>query len=163
MSLLPITDRELAWADENLTAFRALALELHEGQVDIGRNPYYLHLQYVADQQTTCVGKILGYFHDSVEDGKIDFVTLRRYGIPEAIVQRIEILTRRKGQDYDRYVQRAGEDVYTRRVKIADLEHNLQLGRLRKWTEGLAERVRKYMFSLQYLRKLDRVLQESAT
>jgi (p)ppGpp synthase/HD superfamily hydrolase len=156
MKLPPITTDDLLWAKENLEAIKQLAISFHEGQVDLGGNPYYLHLQYVADKQTSIVGKVLAWLHDCLEERKTTRETLLACGFPLAIVLRIERLSKDEAQTYETYIHAVAEDMYTRRVKIWDIDHNLQLGRLKKWSDRMIPRIKKYMLSLQYLLEVDR-------
>lgn len=61
----------------------------------------------------------LGAFHDSVEDGYLPKWVLRFWPALDAI-------TRRKGEVYANYIERVAKNPKARRVKIADLRHNLK-------------------------------------
>lgn len=60
----------------------------------------------------------LGLFHDTVEDGYLPKAMLRLWPSLDAI-------TRRDGEEYRAYIHRLASNPVARRVKLADLEHNL--------------------------------------
>jgi len=162
MSLLPIKPEDIRWARLNHAKALEWSLRLHANDKDRGGNRYQDHLLYVAEQmRDSVVGIILALFHDSIEHQHVTAEELLAAGFPLPIVQRIVLLTRRDTQEYEDYIRAVGEDFYTRRVKMADLNHNLQLGRLKKWSDKLLPLIHKYMASLQILREMDRAAQES--
>lgn len=161
MKLPAISLGDLQWAKDNREAVKRLALKLHEGQVDKGGTPYHKHLEYVASKQDSLVGEVLAWMHDAIEEGKITREELLASGFPLSIVMRLEILAKRDTQSYEDYVHEVAQDRYTRYVKIMDLDHNLQLGRLQQWDNRLVPMIKKYMYSIQYLREYDRAAQES--
>ncbi|UWQ30241.1 hypothetical protein [Leisingera sp. M523] len=61
---------------------------------------------------------ILGLLHDTVEDGYLPQALLR-------IWPGLDAITRRPGEVYADYIERCSQHPAARRVKIADLRHNL--------------------------------------
>lgn len=162
MNLRPITPADIQWARDNFIKASEWARQLHKNDKDRGGNPYSDHLAYVATVvRDSAVAHILAWFHDSIEHGHVTVEELLAAGFPLAIVQRIVLLTRRDTQDYEDYIRGVGADHYTRRVKMADIEHNLQLGRLKKWSDKLIPLIQKYMLSLQILKEMERAAQQS--
>jgi (p)ppGpp synthase/HD superfamily hydrolase len=51
----------------------SLAKKQFDGKVDKGGQPYFYHLQRVAEKMTTDNEKIVAYLHDIIEDTEIDF------------------------------------------------------------------------------------------
>lgn len=74
--------------------------------------------------------KILGALHDVIEDCDIDEEGLIEAGIPEYLVRKLPLLSKKKGEKYFDYILRAKSDELTRKVKLADLKDNMDLSRL---------------------------------
>ena len=53
--------------------------------------------------------------------------------------------TRREGESYEDFIQRSESNPLARQVKIADLEDNMDVRRIRLVTEKDAERINKYL------------------
>ena len=97
---------------------------------------------------------IVAVLHDIIEDTDCTAEILRERGIDEDIVNAIEILTRPKEtHDYfDDYITRVKKNELCRVVKIADLEHNMDVTRLDKFGDYEQKRLKKYWYSWRYLR-----------
>jgi (p)ppGpp synthase/HD superfamily hydrolase len=88
---------------------------------------------------------IVAVLHDVVEDSPDwDFERLRREGFSEEIVQAIDHLTRREDESYEAFVERSGQDPLARRIKLADLEDNMNVTRLHSLTEPDQARLARY-------------------
>jgi hypothetical protein len=59
-------------------------------------------------------------------------------------VQAVDCLTRREEESYDDRVARAAANPIARRVKLADLEDNMDVRRLARWSEEDAARFERY-------------------
>lgn len=108
----------------------AIALEAHRGQTDKAGAPYILHPLRVMLALDTAEAQIVGVLHDVVEDCPAwTLDRLRAEGFSQAVVDGVEAVTRRAGESYPDFVDRAGLDALGRAVKIADLEDNLSPAR----------------------------------
>lgn len=99
--------------------------DLHHGQYDKIGAPYILHPVFVAEQMDTEKATIVALLHDVIEDTSITLNDLRNRGYLDEIVAAIDALTRRTGETYSAYIERLSNNKLARRVKIADLQHNL--------------------------------------
>jgi (p)ppGpp synthase/HD superfamily hydrolase len=79
---------------------------------------------------------IVAILHDVIEDWGITIDDLRRAGCSEEILNAIECLTRRDGEDYDQFIDRVKGNPLARKVKIADLKDNSDLGRITEPNEN---------------------------
>jgi hypothetical protein len=70
---------------------------------------------------------------------------LAREGFPKKIVTAIDCLTKREGEDYEAFVRRSASNPLARRVKLADLEDNMDLRRMNAVTEKDVPRLAKYL------------------
>ena len=121
-----------------------LATELHEGQVDKGGNPYILHPLRVMTNVKSLEGKIVAVLHDTIEDTDITVEDLISKGFTDDVVEAVELLSKPKQEDYIKYIKRIKENPLAREVKIADLQDNMDLSRLKEITEKDLKRVAKY-------------------
>lgn len=132
---------------------KALAAYAHAGQTDRAGKPYIEHPLAVAAQLDTEQERIVALLHDVLEDTAVTYDTLRNLFGAE-ISDRVARLTHRAGESYMEYVRRVGEDPVTRKVKLADLRHNMDLTRLPAVTEEDRARLVKYQQASDYLSAL---------
>ncbi|MEO0556958.1 MAG: HD domain-containing protein [Bacteroidota bacterium] len=129
-----------------------IATEAHAGERDKGGAHYILHPLRVMLSMTTEAEQIAAVLHDVVEDSEWTLDALRGEGFSEEVVRAIDHLTRRDGETYAAFVQRAGEDPVAARVKAADLIDNMDLSRIANPTARDHERIAKYKRALATLR-----------
>lgn len=123
----------------------ALAVEAHKGQVDKSGQPYILHPLRVMFRLQGENEKIVGILHDVVEDTPITFAQLRQMGYSEEVIEGVDGVTRRENETYAQFIERSQQNRLSCRVKIADLEDNMDLRRLpRDLTERDYERLQRY-------------------
>lgn len=132
----------------------AIAAAAHAGQVDKGGSPYILHPLKVMLRVNGLEERMAAVLHDVVEDTPVTLAELREQGFSEAVLGAVESLTKREGEDYQAFVQRAGRDPIARVVKLADLLENSDLSRLPGFTEKDIERLEKYREAISYLTHL---------
>lgn len=130
-----------------------LAATAHQGQVDRGGTDYIQHPLAVAAMVPDGRERIVAVLHDVVEDTKITLADLSRE-FPEDIVEAVGLLTRQPGQDfsYRGYLERIRENSMACRVKMADLSHNMDLGRIPQPGPDDYARVERYRKSMNFLR-----------
>lgn len=121
-----------------------IALYAHEGQVDKGGNPYILHPLSVMGKMDTIEEKIVAVLHDSIEDSNIKKEELMTLGIPKELVDEIDLLTRKDGDSYMQYITKVKTGKIAKKVKLADLETNMDLSRIEKPTKPDFDRAKKY-------------------
>ena len=129
----------------------AIAKKAHEGQVDKAGVDYIQHPLYVANQVTTEQEKATALLHDVIEDSDVTADDLLKAGLPNEVVTAIQILTKKKGQSYQEYLEKVKSNNLARVVKLADLKHNSDLSRLKSVTHADYDRVEKYKNAIRYL------------
>ena len=132
-----------------------LMLEKHKNQLDKAGEPYCNHPLHVAEQMEDEVTTVVALLHDIVEDSDIAFEDLERMHFPEDVIEALIYLTHRPDIDYFDYIEKIGENEIARKVKIKDLEHNMDLMRLKTITEKDLRRYEKYKRSRDYLLSLE--------
>lgn len=114
-------------------AARLVATAAHAGQVDKGGAPYIEHPAFVADRVRWLGGDEVevaaAWLHDVVEDTAVSLDALASV-FPARVVEAVDGLTRREGESYFEYIERARENRVARTVKRCDLAHNLDTSRL---------------------------------
>lgn len=132
-----------------------IASQVHEQQFDKGGDPYILHPLRVMARVTTGDEKIVAVLHDVVEDGEgWTFERLRDEGFSETVIEALKHVTKLPGEedDYDAFIRRAAKNAVASRVKLADLEDNLDLKRIKSPTQKDFERITKYHKAWVWLR-----------
>lgn len=132
-----------------------IAVEAHRGQKDRYGAPYILHPLRVMNRVETDHEKIVALLHDVVEDSSWTLEDLEREGFPKSITSAVDSLTKREGEPYEKLVGRAARNPLARRVKLADLEDNLDARRLTHFKPGDAERFKKYLTAWKRLTNLE--------
>ena len=121
-----------------------IAIKVHGGQVDKGGNDYINHPIRVSENCCSDEEKIVALLHDTIEDGDITADYLLMQGFPHDIVDAVLSVSRNKDEDYFDFIQRCKANPIGRRVKICDLEDNMDITRLNELTEKDVERLKKY-------------------
>jgi (p)ppGpp synthase/HD superfamily hydrolase len=133
----------------------AIAEKAHAGQTDKAGQPYIGHPMRVMKSVGTDEERIVAVLHDVVEDSDWTLDMLLNEGFSATVVDAVDALTKRAGEDYDReFIPRAGRLPLARRVKLADLDDNLaRTGLLEPSPENL-QRAEKYRRARAYLTAL---------
>lgn len=130
-----------------------LAAQAHRGQVDKVGQPYILHLLRVMLRLDGEQAQIVGVLHDLVEDTSYTFADLRAMGYAEELVQALDCLTRRSTESYEAFIERASANPLARRVKLADLEDNMDIRRLPAIGEKDLARLNRYLAAWQHIKE----------
>ena len=126
----------------------ALAVEAHKGQKDKNGQPYILHPLRVMLRLEREVDRIVGILHDVIEDTSVTPNDLRKAGYSEEILAALDGVTKREGEPYEDFVRRAESNPIAKRVKLADLEDNMDLKRLTKVLPKDIDRLNRYLKAL---------------
>ena len=104
--------------------------EAHYGQVDKAGKPYYLHPFTVADMCESEEEKVVAYLHDVLEDSEYDEMYLRMCGFSDKVVDAVKVLTKELEEEYMHYIDRISQNKLATTVKLADLNHNMDISRI---------------------------------
>ena len=129
----------------------SIARKAHEGQLDKAGVDYIEHPIYVASRVDTEEEKAVALLHDVIEDSPVSAEELLQAGLPETVVTAVQVLTKKKEQDYQTYLETVKKNPLARVVKLADLKHNSDLSRLSSITEKDRERLKKYKKAIDFL------------
>lgn len=128
-----------------------IALRAYAGKVDKAGREYIHHPLRVMAKMHTDLEMAVALLHDVIEDSDISAEQLLAEGMPAQVVDAILCLTKGEGEDYQQFVARAKRNAIARKVKIADIEDNINLLRLAAVTERDLERVKKYHAAWRFL------------
>ena len=128
-----------------------IAVESHKGQTDKNNTPYIFHVLRVMHSVNTDGQKITALLHDVVEDTDWTFNKLKKEGFSNEIIEAIDSVTKRKGEDYFAFVNRSKNNIIGRVVKIADIKDNANIKRIDNPKKKDFERVERYKKALKIL------------
>ena len=129
-----------------------IAVQAHKGASDKGGSPYILHPLAVMHNLDTDDEKIVGVLHDVVEDTQWTFEKLLDEGFSVTVVNALRSVTKQGGgEDYFDFIQRSKKNPLGRKVKIADIQHNMDVTRIKVISDKDATRLNKYKKALEIL------------
>lgn len=129
-----------------------IAKKAHKGQVDKAGKDYIYHPMTVASN----VGNdedaiIVALLHDVIEDTDITINDLKDQ-FSDAVIKALVCVTHKENEPYMTYVKRCATNKIAKKVKIADLETNMDLSRLSNVTQKDIDRVNnKYIPAYEYI------------
>jgi len=132
----------------------ALAVEAHRGQRDKAGQTYILHPLRVMLRLEGEAERMVAVLHDVVEDSSYTLEHLRGLGYPEEVLGALDCLTKREGETYEAFIERVLPHPLARRVKLADLEDNMDVRRLTAVTAKDAERLARYRAAWSRLKQM---------
>ena len=128
-----------------------ISFNAHKEQIDKSGMPYVYHPYELAtqmdDEYSTCVALL----HDVVEDTEITLEDLENIGFPREVIEAIAMMTHDDKVNYMDYIEEIKSNSIARKVKIADLHHNSNIGRLDKLDEKALKRIEKYHKAIEIL------------
>lgn len=125
----------------DLEVAEKLAKEYHEGQTRRSGESYVSHPLSVSQNLDGKKEKIVAALHDTIEDTEMTEEELKKH-FTEDIVKTVKLLTKEKdNQDYFKYLEKVKNNELAKRVKIADMKHNLHDNptqkQVKKYKKGL--------------------------
>jgi (p)ppGpp synthase/HD superfamily hydrolase len=124
------------------------AVQSHMGQRDRGGNSYIRHPLRVMEKMESEDEMVVAILHDVLEDTQATVADLVHLGCTEAQIKAIDALTKKEGQAPEEYLRLVKLSTVARKVKIADIEDNMILWRMKNrhaLGEKDLQRINKYM------------------
>ena len=106
-----------------------------------------MHVAESMDTEDECIAAIL---HDIVEDTDVTIEQLAE-DFSSNIVEAVRLLTRNDTMPYDDYIKNIKTNPIARKVKLADLKHNMDNTRLKEIGPKDVERFKKYEDAVKVL------------
>jgi (p)ppGpp synthase/HD superfamily hydrolase len=125
----------------------SLAVLAHKGQKDKAGQPYILHPLRMMCRMRTEKEMIAAVLHDVIEDTHYTLDELRKAGYPLDVIEAVDYLTHREDENYEAFIERIKGNALAVRVKLADLEDNMDIRRLNGLQEKDKERLQRYQWA----------------
>ena len=122
----------------------AIAAEGHAGQFDKAGQPYILHPIRVMLRVSGASERIAAILHDVVEDTPVTLDQLAKEGFSREVVDAVDALTKRRGENRIDAAKRAAANPIARVVKLADNAENMDLSRISNPTQKDYDRLEEY-------------------
>jgi len=122
----------------------SIALNAYAGQKDKAGETYILHPLRLMAKMDTEEEMAVALLHDVIEDSDYSAQDLLNEGITSDIVDAVLSLTKKDGEDYETFIERASKNKLSLKVKIADIEDNINILRLNSLSDKDLERIVKY-------------------
>lgn len=126
----------------------AIAAKAFEYQTDKAGEPYILHCLYVMNHvypQSDNILRICAVLHDLLEDcPEWDLDGLEQEGFPDEVLGVLDLLTHKPGISYYKYIDGLLVSERAVKIKMADLEHNSSILRLKGISGKDIQRIEKY-------------------
>ena len=110
--------------------------ERHAGQKDKAGDRYVNHIfrVYLASivNELGFKCEVVALLHDILEDTDTTIDELKGLGIDDEIIESIVAITRNEEESYREYIVRVSNNSIAKKVKILDLEDNMNIGRFIK-------------------------------
>ena len=97
---------------------------------------------------------IIAVLHDVVEDTSVTLRDLQIAGYSAQIVDAVKYLTKAKEEEYEDFIERIKGNTLAIKIKIADLEDNLNFERIKEPGEDDLRRYKSTAEPLAVLRKV---------
>lgn len=135
----------MSYTSEDLKRALDFARRAHKGQYDKAGEAYIWHPIAVAGKLNDPFEKIVALLHDVVEDTGYTLDDIKQeFG--NEVAEVLDFLTRRKGEAFGDYIDRVLQNKTAVKVKLADMNHNMDLTRFSKPTQKDIDRVvKKYI------------------
>lgn len=107
-----------------------IAVQAHQGQKDRYGANYILHPLRVMLRFESETEMIVAILHDVVEKTEWTLEKLHEYGFTDDVLEPINLLTRQDQQPYMEYIEKLKDNHIARKIKIADIEDNMNPKRI---------------------------------
>ena len=137
--------KKIKETDELIYKSLEIVTRVFNDKVDKGGFPYVIHLLKVYSGVSDYLEKVCALLHDIIEDTDVTYDDLRMVGYNEEIIDILTILTKLKGEDYRDYINRIinSDNYHAMNIKLSDLRHNMDSGRIKNPTQNDYERITK--------------------
>jgi len=121
-----------------------IALKAYSGQKDKAGRAYILHPLRIMSKVQTEEEMAVALLHDVIEDSDYTADDLLGEGIPPNVVEAVLVLTRGDGESYVEFIDRVLKNPLATKIKIADIEDNINILRLDFVENKDLDRVARY-------------------
>lgn len=129
----------------------SIALRAYAGKTDKAGREYIHHPLRIMAKMKTDAEMSVALLHDVLEDSDITAEQLLAEGIPAEVVEAVQCLSKNENEDYQDFVGRTKKNELAAKIKIADIEDNIDVLRLPSLDDYDLTRVQKYHSAWQFL------------
>lgn len=129
----------------------SIAASAHASSLADDNEPYILDSPRIMLSLATNEERIVGVLHDVVEKTGWLLDNLRTEGFNKTILDAIDSVTRRDGEEYFDCVERTKANKLGTRMKIADLNDNIHKVKSHEMSGNTEEKLKKYERALSIL------------
>ncbi len=122
----------------------SIAIRAYAGKLDKAGSEYIKHPLRIMAKMKTDAEMSVALLHDVIEDSEITADELLSEGIPEDVVDAIICLTKIDNESYQDFIVRVKSNELAVKIKIADIEDNINVLRLKLLRDTDLDRVKKY-------------------
>ncbi len=136
---------KLKKSDDLIFKSLEIVTKLFNDKDDKGGLPYVIHLLKVYSGVSDYTEKVCALLHDVIEDTNVTYDDLKKVGYNDEILSILNILTKLKGEDYQKYIERIinSGNIHAMNVKLSDLRHNMDVSRIKNPKANDYERITK--------------------
>ncbi len=132
-----------------------IAFAAHKHQKDKTGTPYIFHLLSVMEKGNNEIEKICGVLHDLVEDTEWTFEKLKEEGFSNNVIDVLTCVTKEsEDEDYNHFIERIKQNKTAIKVKLNDLQDNMNITRLPFLMEKDINRLNKYLKAYKELKEI---------
>jgi (p)ppGpp synthase/HD superfamily hydrolase len=131
-----------------------ITAEAFVGKFDKGGNPYILHclhVMYKMDPNDSEL-RMIAVMHDLIEDTDWTLEMLKDLGFSNRVIWGVQALTHLPNVSYEEYIKIISLNEDATKVKLADLDHNSRIMRMKGLRKKDFDRLEKYFKAAAYLR-----------
>ena len=122
-----------------------IAAKIHKGKKGRNHEPAIMHPIRVMGMMNDNNSRTVAVLHDVVESGKISIPELKQAGFNKKICKAVDLLSRRKGEKYNHYIDRLKDNNLAVTVKLADLIDNFSRRKgYKKASKVDLQKIKKY-------------------
>lgn len=121
-----------------------IALKAYSGQRDKAGKTYILHPLRIMSKMESEYEMSVALLHDVIEDSDYSAEDLLAEGIPHEVVEAVSLLSKIDGETYDNFIDRVIGNALASKIKLADIEDNINLLRL----ESVGEKILREWLSI---------------
>lgn len=121
----------------------AVAASAHQDQLDKNGTAYMLHPIRIMLKMGSEEQMIAAVLHDVIEDTDWTLEQLSAEGFSMRIIELVDLLSRRDDETYADFIERLSADPVAIKIKLADLEDNMDLTRLPEITDKDISRLKR--------------------
>jgi (p)ppGpp synthase/HD superfamily hydrolase len=121
-----------------------LALKAHLNQKDRYGQPYIFHPVRVMIKMDNEKEKVVAILHDVIEDSEFTYQDLCDSGFSPEIIDAVASISKQDDEEYFDYIKRVMENPIAVKVKLGDLEDNMDIRRIEIISENDIERLKAY-------------------